>query len=119
VFECALKCPPALSLIDATQKEFVMAHRLNFANWKIVDLDNYMKGNPYFDKFMTAESFNQSVQRIIGSTDSLQKDVSTLPAINKLKKMMEAASSFEKIKEPQSNIQMPLIYARRFEETKA
>jgi hypothetical protein len=58
VFECALKCPPALSLIDHTQKEFVMAHRLNFANWKIVDLDNWMKGNSYFDKFMTAESFN-------------------------------------------------------------
>ena len=48
VFECALKTQPALTLIDHTHKEFVMSHRLNFANWRIVDIDNYMKGNHYF-----------------------------------------------------------------------
>jgi len=57
VFECTLKTPPAMSLIDNSQKEYIMAHRLNFANWRIVDLDNYMKGNPYFTKFMTEETW--------------------------------------------------------------
>jgi len=50
VFECALKTPPALSLIDHSHKEYVMAHRLNFANWRLVDLDNFMKGNTFFTR---------------------------------------------------------------------
>lgn len=48
VFECKLKVPPQLTLIDHTEREYILAHRLNFANWKLVDLDNFMKGNPYF-----------------------------------------------------------------------
>ena len=50
VFECALKTPPALSLIDHSHKEYVLAHRMNFANWRLVDLDNLMKGNAFFNK---------------------------------------------------------------------
>ena len=53
VFECKLKTPNALTLIDHSHKEYVMAHRLNFQNWRLVDLDNYMKGNSYFVKKMT------------------------------------------------------------------
>lgn len=71
VFECALKTPPSLSLIDHTHRDYVVSHRLNFKNWKLVDIDNWMKGNPYFDKFMTAESFKQQLHRVIGSTDRL------------------------------------------------
>lgn len=55
IFECELKSPPALSLIDHTYKEYVMAHRLNFGNWKLVDLDNFMKGNPFFSEYLTEE----------------------------------------------------------------
>lgn len=57
VFECALKTPPALSLIDHSHKEYVMAHRLNFKNWKLVDLDNFMKGNPYFAKLVSPQDW--------------------------------------------------------------
>lgn len=32
---------------------------------------------------------------------------------------METTENMESLKEPQSNIQMPLIYARRYEEEKA
>ena len=51
VFECDLKVPPALSLMDHSYKEYILAHRLNFKNWRLVDLDNYMQGNPHFDTF--------------------------------------------------------------------
>ena len=57
VFECALKTPPALSLIDHSQKEYVLAQRLNFANWLLVDLDNYMKGNSFFAKQVSAQEW--------------------------------------------------------------
>jgi len=31
----------------------VTSHRLNFKNWKLVDIDNYMNGNSYFKKYVT------------------------------------------------------------------
>lgn len=40
--------PPMLALEDHTHREFLMASRLNFANWKLVDVDNYMRGNVPF-----------------------------------------------------------------------
>lgn len=39
-------------MIDHTYKDFIMAHRLNFQNWRLVDFDNYMVGNPFYKKFV-------------------------------------------------------------------
>jgi len=50
VFECQLKLPPLMMLSDHTHKDFLWATRLNFTGWKLVDIDNYMKGNPHFTK---------------------------------------------------------------------
>jgi len=50
VFECELKAPPQLAMIDHTLNEYMMSHRINFRNWRLVDFDNYMKGNSYFAK---------------------------------------------------------------------
>ena len=48
IFECQLKQPPMMCLENHTHLEFLMATRFNFANWRMVDLDNYMGGNPPF-----------------------------------------------------------------------
>jgi len=50
IFECELKVPPQLALIDHTAQEFINSYRLNFKNWKIVDVDNFMQGNLFFPK---------------------------------------------------------------------
>ena len=57
IFECDVKVPPALALIDHSFKEYIMAHRLNFRNWRLVDLDNYMNGNPHFTDTTTHEDW--------------------------------------------------------------
>ena len=31
-----------------THEEYLYAGRMNFKNWRLVDLDNYMKGNKHF-----------------------------------------------------------------------
>jgi hypothetical protein len=69
VFECALKTPPSLSLIDSTFKEYVVAHRINFSNWKLVDLDNYMQGNSFFANVTTAELWQKDFDNVIGPKD--------------------------------------------------
>lgn len=33
---------------DHTHLEYLMASRLNFTGWRLVDFDNFMKGNPPF-----------------------------------------------------------------------
>ena len=116
VFECKLKSPPSLQMIDHTHNDFVINHRINFENWKLVDIDNWMKGNPYFDKFMTAESFQQSVTEIIGSRENLNIDMSSVQNVVKIKKQQEKTLNWEKLKEPLSNVQMPLIDAKKHQE---
>lgn len=50
IFECELKAPPQMSFIDHTYNEYINAYRVNFRNWKIVDIDNYMDGNHFFSE---------------------------------------------------------------------
>lgn len=37
-----------MSLSDLTHHEYLMATRFNFAGWRLVDVDNFMGGNPPF-----------------------------------------------------------------------
>lgn len=48
IFECQMKIPPMLSLANHSHKEFLMGTTLNFRNWRLVDVDNYMQGNKPF-----------------------------------------------------------------------
>ena len=50
IFECELKTPPSLAMIDNTYKEFLNYQRLSFSKWRIVDVDHYMHGNSFFSK---------------------------------------------------------------------
>lgn len=71
VFECKMKVPNQVLLIDHTLKEYVMQHRINFANWCIADMDNFMKGNSFFTKYESEEMFQKELDRIIGSRENL------------------------------------------------
>lgn len=57
MFECQLKSPPIMSLIDHSLEQYICQHRFNFKNWKLVDLDNYMRGNPLFSDFLTEDQW--------------------------------------------------------------
>ena len=50
IFECEMKAPPQLSFIDHTYQEYLDNYRMNFRNWKIVDIDNFMEGNHFFSE---------------------------------------------------------------------
>lgn len=52
IFECELTAPPVLSFIDHTYEEYINGYRMNFKNWKIVDIDNFMEGNHYFSNLV-------------------------------------------------------------------
>ena len=107
VFECKLKVPPVLSLIDHSHKEYILAHRLNFNNFKLVDIDNYMQGNPYFTKKMTAEEWTKSISTIVG--DVKQEKIESKNIVNKWKRNLSFYEELMNVKEPLSNMRMPLI----------
>lgn len=115
VFECALKTPPALSLIDHSQKEYILAHRLNFANWRLVDLDNYMHGNPYFSSYTTEQEWQKNFDAIIPPDRIVKTQIRSELEAAKLKPLLQEYENFLSVKEPNSNARMPLIYQAEHE----
>jgi len=43
-----------------------MKHRINFKNWRLADVDNYMNGNPFFSDFLTEQSWSAQVSEKMG-----------------------------------------------------
>ena len=67
IFECELKAPPQISMIDHTLKQYIDSYRMNFRNWKIVDIDNYMDGNPFFADLTNHGVWKKKVETTLGT----------------------------------------------------
>lgn len=65
VFEAALKIPPQLSKIDHNFVEYLKAHKLQFRNFKLVDLDNYMNGNHHFSKLADENEWQATMDQVM------------------------------------------------------
>jgi len=48
VFENEIVPPHHLTLIDSDFVKYLKKHKINLSDWKLVDVDNFMKGNPFF-----------------------------------------------------------------------
>ena len=66
IFECQLKNPPVLSMADHDCESYIMNSRLNFKNWRLVDLDNFMKGNPPYSDFISQITWDKQVDEVSG-----------------------------------------------------
>lgn len=66
IFECELKAPPQIALIDHTYADYLNAYRINFRNWKLVDMDNYMEGNHFFSELREETVWKQGVVNAVG-----------------------------------------------------
>ena len=54
----------------ATYTEYLHEGRMNFKNWKLVDIDNYMKGNKHFTELDSEDpvgKFQEKVDRLMKS----------------------------------------------------
>ena len=66
IFECELKAPPQMALVDHTYNQYIDAYRVNFRNWKIVDIDNYMEGNHFFSELREESIWQNQVKTAMG-----------------------------------------------------
>jgi phage shock protein A len=55
-----------MSLVDHTYNQYIDAYRVNFRNWKIVDIDNYMEGNHFFSELKDESVWNNKVTEAMG-----------------------------------------------------
>lgn len=69
IFECELKAPPQLSFIDHSYQQYLDAYRMNFRNWKIVDIDNFMDGNHFFSQIEEGSVWEAKVMDTMGSLE--------------------------------------------------
>jgi hypothetical protein len=78
IFECELKAPPQIALIDHTYTQFLDSYRMNFRNWKIVDIDNWMEGNHFFSELQEEKVWESKVDAVFKDTKTktvyLQQD---------------------------------------------
>mmetsp|Transcript_28649 Transcript_28649/g.38191 ORF Transcript_28649/g.38191 Transcript_28649/m.38191 type:complete len:112 (+) Transcript_28649:1000-1335(+) len=109
-----------MALSDHTHEEFLMATRLNFAGWRMVDLDNFMGGNPPFtqkdikDPWERLPDF-QNIEQQVG------EDLNKQPLEKRAKENM-IASVHEALRkldnyEPNSNARVGLELATKTSES--
>ena len=67
-----------MALVNHSYKDFMFESRLNFAHWKLVDLDNYMHGNKPFtqlDDENPVEKWQAKVDRLAPDVDFLDNTI--------------------------------------------
>ena len=55
-----------MAFVDHTYNQYINAYRINFRNWKIVDVDNYMDGNHFFSELKEEQVWNKKVNDLLG-----------------------------------------------------
>ena len=55
-----------MALVDHTYNQYIDAYRVNFRNWKIVDIDNFMEGNHFFSELKEESVWKNQVSQALG-----------------------------------------------------
>jgi hypothetical protein len=66
IFENQLEAPHHTYLIYNNFESWLLKHKLNPEGWRLADVDNFMKGNPFFIK---KSSFQQNFEAIINNQE--------------------------------------------------
>ena len=103
IFECQLKTPSQMNLIDTGDLDFFKLQKLSMANWRIVDVDHFMRGNSFFNKHMTELDWHKDVESKIGSNDKRVVTIKEIEATNNAMEMADIYRKYIDIKEPRSN----------------
>ncbi len=79
-------------------------NKLNFGNWRIVDVDHYMKGNSFFKKLMNEVEWKKSFDRNGGPEDSKALNLTIPEERDEFEALLTHYTNYINNKEPNSNI---------------
>lgn len=103
ILECQLKTPSQMNLIDANEADFFKMHKLSMANWRIVDVDHFMRGNSFFSKHLSELEWHNDVETRIGTTEKREVVVKEIESTKNVLEMGDIYRTYLNIKEPRSN----------------
>lgn len=104
IFECQLKTPPSLALVDTTLLDFANLHRINFKDWKLVDVDHFMKGNSFFNEIKSELDWKNDMDRVFGVFEKGESPKFENQNFEETLDMAQVYKNFLSLKEPNSNI---------------
>lgn len=103
IFECQLKSPSQMALIDHDHLEYIKLQRLSMSNWRIVDVDHFMKGNSFFNKLVSDVDWHNDVEARIGVPDKRNKTIKEPDQVKDVRELLNLYESYINMKEPRSN----------------
>ena len=62
-----------MAFVDHSDQEYFEAYRINFRDWRIVDIDNFMDGNNFFSDVKEESVWEAEVEKRLGSPKVLQE----------------------------------------------
>ena len=97
-----------LTLLNRSHKDFLLASRLNFSKWRLVDIDNYMGGNKPFNAATEQDQrdWQKKVDEFIETVDNPKE--ATAAQVRVLEAQTEESLQWLKIREPNSNSRIPV-----------
>lgn len=107
IFEATLRSPPHFAMVDHTYEEYVNEHRLNFKNWRLVDFDNYMKGNSHYSQFVNSDTWIKR-NKETWSDKLIDTRINGNEDLQPFMKLIKNIQSYLQYKEPASNYDMPI-----------
>jgi hypothetical protein len=71
IFECQLKAPSSMALIDTSLADFFNLNKISMSNWRIADVDHFMRGNSFFNRLVAETDWHSAVEKVVGTKDKL------------------------------------------------
>ena len=78
IFECQLKAPSSMALIDHSLSDFFKLNKISMSNWRIADIDHFMRGASFFNRLVSETDWQAGLEKVIGSHEKRQFDVKDL-----------------------------------------
>jgi len=89
-----------MALVDSTYEEWINLFRLNFGNWKVADVDNFMGGNSFFpiidnvrEHDAKLEKFEKDMHKVTDDKDRMEQGLDEIKEHLNLRNLMEPRSN--------------------------
>lgn len=73
-----LKAPDRMNQMDINFGDWIGLYKMDMRKWKLVDVDHYMGGNPYFSSYMTKEQFTKNINDTMGKFEDTKIPVRSM-----------------------------------------
>ena len=92
-----------MNLVESNFHEYFKLQKLTMSNWRIVDIDHYMKGNSFFNKLVDQLDWHNGVEKLVGTPDKRRRVVRDVAEVKQVKDATDIYEKYINMKEPRSN----------------